>query len=197
MEHGTPELKHFSVGPMDNNVYILVDTVTNDSLLFDAPFEAEKILEALEGTNLQAILMTHTDRDHVQALEQVRSATRAPVGVHPADASGLPAPADFELHDGDTLRYGNMEIKVLHTPGHTPGGVGFVIGNILISGDTLFPGGPGNTAREGGNFPQIIDGIRSKYFTLPDETQVYPGHGKSTTIGAEKPHLQEWIDRGS
>lgn len=190
------ELKHFSVGSMDNNVYILVDPATGDSVLFDAPFEAQQILGALEGTHLRAIVMTHTDYDHVQALDEVRRATGAPVGVHPADRGGLPGEPDFEIEDGQTLRFGSIELKALHTPGHTPGSMSFVANGILIAGDTLFPGGPGNTQRPISSFPQIIESIRSKLFTLPEETKVYPGHGRSTTIGAEKPHLQEWIDRG-
>ncbi len=191
------ELKHFSVGSMDNNVYILVDPNTRDSILFDAPTDAPRILAALEGTKLRAILMTHTDGDHVQALDEIRAATGAPVGVHPADARGLPGKPDFEIEDGQTLQFGSLVVEARHTPGHTPGGVSFIIDDILIAGDTLFPGGPGNTNRPDGNFPQIIESIRSKLFVLPNETKVYPGHGASTTIGAERPHLQEWIDRGS
>jgi glyoxylase-like metal-dependent hydrolase (beta-lactamase superfamily II) len=108
----------------------------------------------------------------------------------------LPNPPDFDLADGQTYSFGNTELRALFTPGHSPGGMSFVTGDILIAGDTLFPGGPGNTQRPDGNFQQIITSIRQKLFTLPDETRVYPGHGKPTTIGAERPHLQEWIDRG-
>lgn len=190
------ELKQFSVGSMDNNVYILVDPKTKDSILFDAPTEAQRILRELDGTTLRAILMTHTDGDHVQALDEVRAATGAPVGVHADDADRLPGKADFEIHDGETLKFGSIELEARHTPGHSPGGVSFIVHDILIAGDTLFPGGPGNTERHDGSFPQIIESIRTKLFVLPDDTKVYPGHGKSTTIGAEKPHLQEWIDRG-
>ncbi|MGH2443473.1 MAG: MBL fold metallo-hydrolase [Chloroflexota bacterium] len=190
------ELKQFSVGPMDNNVYILVDPVTKDSVLFDAPTEAGRILSALEGTNLRAILMTHTDGDHVQALRQIREATHAPVGVHRLEADGLPGKAYFEIEDGQQLEFGSIHLTALHTPGHTPGSLSFLTGGILIAGDTLFPGGPGNTQRPKGSFDQIIGSIREKLCVLPDETKVYPGHGGSTTIGTEKPHLQEWIDRG-
>jgi glyoxylase-like metal-dependent hydrolase (beta-lactamase superfamily II) len=190
------ELKKFSVGGMDNNVYILVDSDSRDSVLFDAPADATAILAALRGTQLKAILMTHTDLDHIQALNEVRQVTGAPVGVHPSEAANLPVPADFLIHDGDVLRYGGIELRAMHVPGHTPGGLGFYTPGILIAGDTLFPGGPGNTQRGIGDFPAIIESIRSKFFTLPDDTQVYPGHGKPTTIGSERPHLQEWIDRG-
>jgi glyoxylase-like metal-dependent hydrolase (beta-lactamase superfamily II) len=190
------ELKQFSVGDWDNNVYILVDRATGASALFDAPTDAPRILEALDGTNPTYILMTHADGDHVGALDEVRQATAAPVGAHPAEAGRMPSPPDFELHDGQVLPLGNSEIRVMETPGHSPGGVGFLVGDILIAGDTLFPGGPGNTKRPDGSFDTIIASIRDKFFTLPDETRVYPGHGASTTIGAERPHLDEWIERG-
>lgn len=193
---GKLELKHFSVGSFDNNVYILVDPKTKDSVLFDAPTDSSRILKELEGTNLRAILMTHTDHDHVAALREVRSATNAPVYVHPLDAQNLPGEADHEIADGEDLQLGSISVKAWHTPGHTPGSVSFVVDGLLFSGDTLFPGGPGNTKRPEGNFQQIIAGIRDKLFTLPDETPAYPGHGASTTIGNEKPHFKEWIERG-
>ena len=191
------ELKSFSVGPMDNNVYILVDPETRASILFDAPVDAEQILAQLEGTDLQYILFTHADGDHVEALQEVKAATSAPVGIDPREAARLPLEPDFEIHDGDVFRFGNSEVRAISTPGHSPGGVSFLAGDVLIAGDTLFPGGPGNTQRPDGSFQAIIENIKSKLFTLPDDTRVYPGHGKSTTIGAERPHLQEWIQRGS
>jgi glyoxylase-like metal-dependent hydrolase (beta-lactamase superfamily II) len=191
-----PQLKHFSVGSFDNNVYILVNPVTRESILFDAPTDAARILRELEGTQLKAILMTHTDGDHVEALNEIVEATGAPVGVHPLDAGRLPRSPDFEIADGQELDLAGIRLKALHTPGHAPGSLCFLTDSILIAGDTLFPGGPGNTDRADGNFGQIIDSIRTKLFVLPDLTRVYPGHGKSTTIGDERPHLQEWIDRG-
>jgi glyoxylase-like metal-dependent hydrolase (beta-lactamase superfamily II) len=191
-----PEFKSFSVGSMDNNVYILVDPASRESVLFDAPTDAARILAELEGTHLQYILMTHADQDHVGVLEEIKRATGAPIGAHPDTNWNMPIPPDFEVHDGDTYTVGGFEITALFTPGHSPGSVSYVIGDILIAGDTLFPGGPGNTRNGHGNFDTIIDSIRTKLFSLPDETRVYPGHGTATTIGAEKPHLQEWIDRG-
>jgi glyoxylase-like metal-dependent hydrolase (beta-lactamase superfamily II) len=190
------EFKQFSVGDFDNNVYILVDRATGDSVLFDAPTDAGRILEALDGTKPAYILMTHADADHVQALDEVRAATGAKVGAHPAEAPRMPSAPDFELQDGQIIPFGESEIRVMFTPGHSPGGVSFLVGDILIAGDTLFPGGPGNTQRPDGSFEDIISSIQSKLFVLPDETTVYPGHGKETTIGAEKPHLNEWVDRG-
>lgn len=190
------QMKSFSVGSFDNNVYILIDPRTGESILFDAPTDAARILSELEGTKVRYILMTHADSDHIQALQQVRKETGAPVGIHPSEADRLPAPPDFELSDGQTIRLGDAELKAMHTPGHTPGGMSFLMGDILIAGDTLFPGGPGNTDRPEGSFDQIIESIRAKLLVLPDDTRVYPGHGASTTIGAERPHLEEWIERG-
>jgi glyoxylase-like metal-dependent hydrolase (beta-lactamase superfamily II) len=108
----------------------------------------------------------------------------------------MPFPADQPIADGDVFRFGEHELRAIHTPGHTPGSVCFVIGEHLFSGDTLFPGGPGNTANPYASFPTIIESIRTKLFPLPDEMQVLPGHGKPTTIGRERPHLDEWIARG-
>lgn len=190
------ELKAFSVGNFDNNVYILIDPATKESVLFDAPTDAPRILAELNGTQLKYILMTHADSDHVQALQEIRQQTGVPVGIHPSEVDRLPRPSDFELKDGQTVEFGNARLRTMHTPGHSPGGMSFHTGDILIAGDTLFPGGPGNTKRPDGNFEQIIDSIRTKLFVLPDQTRVYPGHGKPTTIGEERPHLQEWIERG-
>ena len=189
-------IKKLSVGEMDNNVYVIVDPSTNQSVLVDAADEHERILAALAGTRVTAIWETHGDWDHIRALPPVHKALGVPVAIHPADADSLPLDADRLLNDGDELAVGNLRFRVLHTPGHTAGGVCFYTPGHLIAGDTLFPGGPGNTKREGGDFPLIVEMIGQKLFTLPHETRVYPGHGRDTTIGAERPHLQEWIDRG-
>lgn len=194
---GSPvEIRSFSVGSMDNNVYILRCPDTGEGVLVDAATEAERILEEAEGTSVRYVLQTHGHHDHVQALAQVKRALGAPVGVHPADARMLPVEPDLFLSDGDRIAFGNQELLVIHTPGHTPGGVCLLIGHYLISGDTLFPGGPGATATPLGDVPRIIESIRERLFTLPGDTLVLPGHGRSTTIGAERPHLEEWIARG-
>jgi glyoxylase-like metal-dependent hydrolase (beta-lactamase superfamily II) len=190
------ELKSFSVGPFDNNVYILVDQESRDSVLFDAPTEADRILRELEGTNLKYILMTHADGDHVGALEEMKEKTEAPIGAHADTSWNMPIKADLELHDGDDLRFGGSTLRALYTPGHSPGSMCFLVADILIAGDTLFPGGPGNTQHSRGDFAEIIDSITKKLFVLPDETRVLPGHGAPTTIGAERPHLEEWRERG-
>lgn len=184
------------LGPMNNNVYLVVCPDTGSSVVVDASFDAARIAAATEGTAVRAILLTHGDADHVDALEDLRARLRAPVGVHPADAGQLPAPPDFTLADGQTIAVGDGTLQVIHTPGHTPGSVCFHLDGTLLAGDTLFPGGPGATHGDQGRFARIIASIRDKLFVLPDETAVRPGHGADTTIGIERPHLREWIDRG-
>ena len=190
------QIRTLSVGSMDNNVYLLICPDTGQGVLVDAASEADRILEAAEGVAVRYILQTHGHHDHVGALPAVKQALRAPVGVHRADAAMLPVEPDLLLSDEQLITFGNQQLLVLHTPGHTPGSVCLLTGRNLISGDTLFPGGPGATATPLGSFPRIIESIREKLFTLPDDTLVLPGHGKSTTIGEERPHLDEWIARG-
>jgi glyoxylase-like metal-dependent hydrolase (beta-lactamase superfamily II) len=185
-----------TLGQYDNNVYIVVCPRTKESAIIDASYDAAQIARAAAGTNVRFILLTHGDPDHIDALQDLRTRLNVPVGIHPADADRLPAPAEFEIADGQEFTVGDVTLRTLHTPGHTPGCVGFYTPGTLFSGDTLFPGGPGNTRGDKDRFAQIIEAIRSKYFVLPDETLVRPGHGADTTIGAEKPHLQEWIERG-
>jgi glyoxylase-like metal-dependent hydrolase (beta-lactamase superfamily II) len=187
-------VRKIEVGTLENNVYVLECPETHEALLVDGCFEPEKILSACDGANVVAIVETHGHMDHVQALPDLKKELGVPVYAHPGDE--YPIAIDREVADGDVITFGKRSVKALHTPGHTPGGTCFVSGTHLISGDTLFPGGPGNTWGDDAAFREIIDSIQAKLFVLPDETAVYPGHGKDTTIGAEKPHLQEWIDRG-
>ena len=182
------------VGQMENNTYVLECPETQESLIVDACFDPKAILEGARDTRVVGIIQTHGHFDHVQALQEIKDALGVPVHAHPGDS--YPVPVDKELSDGGVSAFGNREAKVLHTPGHSPGSTCFLVGRHLVSGDTLFPGGPGNTFDDDQAFDQIIDSVRTKLFTLPDETRVYPGHGADTTIGAEKPHLQEWVDRG-
>ena len=186
-------VRKIEVGNMGNNVYLLECPETHDALLVDCCFEADKILEGAEGVNIVAIVQTHGHMDHVQVLAELKSKLQVPVYAHPGD--DYPVPIDVEVGENDSIDFGQRAAKVLHTPGHTPGGICLLAGKHLISGDTLFPGGPGNTWDNTQAFEQIIANIRDKLFVLPDETRVYPGHGADTTIGSEKPHLQEWIDR--
>ncbi len=187
-------VRKIEVGTMENNVYVLECPTTHDSFIVDGCFEPQTILDATEGTNVIGILQTHGHGDHVQALPELKAELGVPVHAHPADE--YPVPIDVQLNDESELALGDRIVKVLHTPGHTPGGTCFLVGRHLVSGDTLFPGGPGNTWGDKQAFGQIIESLEKKLFVLPDDTRVYPGHGSDTTIGAEKPHLQEWIERG-
>lgn len=196
MRDGALQVTAFSVGPYDNNVYVLRDVRAGEGLLIDAANEAPRILEELEGLRVATILTTHGHPDHVQALVAVRGSTQARFACHAEDAGMMPIPPDHRVRDGEVFRFGDHEIRALHTPGHTPGSTCFLIDDLLFSGDTLFPGGPGNTSGARASFATIIESIRRKLFTLPDDTRVLPGHGKATTIGIERPHLDEWIARG-
>jgi glyoxylase-like metal-dependent hydrolase (beta-lactamase superfamily II) len=186
-------VRKIEVGSMENNVYVLECPETHEALLIDGCFEPDKILEGCEGAKVIAIVQTHGHMDHVQALGDLKERLQVPVHAHPGEEYPVET---VDLKDGDTVTFGAREVTVLHTPGHTPGGICLHTGKHLISGDTLFPGGPGNTWGDKAAFEQIIQSIRTKLFVLPDDTAVYPGHGADTTIGAEKPHLQEWADRG-
>jgi glyoxylase-like metal-dependent hydrolase (beta-lactamase superfamily II) len=188
-------VRKIRVGTLENNVYVLECPHTHEGFLIDGCFEADKILAGTEGAKIVGILQTHAHPDHIQVLPELKEKLRVPVYAHPGE--DYPVPIDSELKDGDELTFGKDHvITVLHTPGHTPGGVCFLTGKHLVSGDTLFPGGPGNTWGDKAAFQQVVEAIETKLFTLPDDTYVYPGHGDDTTIGTEKPHLQEWKDRG-
>lgn len=186
------------LGPLNNNVYAVVCERTGDSVVIDASHDAARIAEALAGTTPRAIVLTHGDHDHVDALQELRARLGVPVGIHLADAAMLPVPPDFSFADGETLAVGDGALRVIHTPGHTPGSVCFYLKRdaTLLAGDTLFPGGPGATRGDQDKFAQIIASISDKLFVLPNDTVVRPGHGADTTIGAERPHLQEWVARG-
>ena len=187
-------VRKVEVGTMENNTYYLECPETHQALLVDGCFDADAIVAAGEGAEVVAIVQTHGHADHVQALAELEHRLGVDVCAHPGD--GYPVSVDCPLSDGDLIRFGNRSATVLHTPGHTPGSVCLLAGRHLVSGDTLFPGGPGNTGGNPEAFAQIIESIRAKLFTLPGETVVYPGHGADTTIGTERPSLQEWIDRG-
>ncbi|MDQ3327848.1 MAG: MBL fold metallo-hydrolase [Chloroflexota bacterium] len=190
-----PEIRRLETGPMGNNVYIVVDPETNRGVIVDAS-EAAPIIEAARGLEIEYILLTHGDADHIEGLEELKRAYPVPVGIHAADAGRLSTPPDFEIEDGQEISFGNATLRTMHTPGHSPGSISLYTPGTLLSGDTLFPGGPGNTRDDKERFEQIIASITEKLFVLPDDTAVLPGHGEGTTIGAEKPSLQEWIDRG-
>ena len=184
------------VGPLDNNVFVVRCSRTGEAVLVDAADEPALLLGMAKRLNVRRVLTTHGHQDHIRAVPAMRRAGY-PVGVAAADASCLPG-HDFLLDDGTVVEVGDLRLEVIATPGHTPGSTCFRIGGspVLLSGDTLFPGGPGRTSGKGGDFPTVIRSIEERLFTLPDETVVLPGHGADTTIGTERPHLQEWVDRG-
>jgi glyoxylase-like metal-dependent hydrolase (beta-lactamase superfamily II) len=185
VRNDTIRIDRLELGPFGTNTYILICQRTGNSVVVDAPGEVERILEALEDKHPRYILITHNHFDHVGALSEVKSALDLPVAAHAADAKQLPIPVNILLHDGDEISFGAIRLKVLHTPGHTPGSVCFLVGNYLIAGDTLFPGGPGNT-KSPADLRRIIESISHKILGLPDDTQVYPGHGEATTVGKAK-----------
>ena len=187
--------------PFDNNCYLLRCTETGDTLLVDAAGDAPLLLSLVGEGRLVGIAQTHAHWDHVQALAEVQSATGAPVLAHPGDAPDLPVPADRLVEDGDAVEVGRCTLTVLHLEGHTPGSLALLYEGAdtphLFSGDSLFPGGPGNTEKDPARFGRLMDDLERKVFgPLPDDTWVYPGHGKDTTVGAERPSVPEWRERG-
>jgi glyoxylase-like metal-dependent hydrolase (beta-lactamase superfamily II) len=191
------EIHKVVVGPMDNNVYVLRCKETGDAVLLDAANEHEMLLELCRELGVRKVLETHGHWDHIQAVPAVRDAGYE-VGVTAADAAMLPS-YDFVLDDETVIEVGRLRLHTILTPGHTPGSMCFRLEGspVLFSGDTLFPGGPGNTSFPGGHFPTIIRSIEDRLFApLGADTIVMPGHGNDTSIGAERPHLQDWIDRG-
>jgi hydroxyacylglutathione hydrolase len=190
----TIQIDRLTLGPFGTNSYILTCPLTGDSVLVDVPAEASEILKALKETNPKYILITHNHMDHLGALTEVKSKLRIPIGAHRLDAKGLPFRPEFLLEDGEKVSYGNISLKVLHTPGHTPGSLCFLFGNHLIAGDTIFPGGPGKT-RSPIDFKLIIESITGKIFVLPDDTAIYPGHGDSTLLGKEKEEFSVFSSR--
>ena len=178
-------IEKFQLGPYGTNAYIVICRKTRDSVLIDAPAEADAIMGRLKGTNPKYILLTHNHMDHLGALPELYSRLRVPLAGHALDTKNLPSPPDILLNDGDTVSFGSIGLEVIHTPGHTPGSLCFKVGRYLLSGDTLFPGGPGKT-RSPDALRQIIKSITEKLFVLPDDTPVYPGHGDSTVLKKEK-----------
>jgi hydroxyacylglutathione hydrolase len=179
------EIDKLTLGPFGTNSYVIICPLTGESVAVDAPAEAAEILKRLEGTHPRFILITHAHMDHLGVLSELKSKLEIPVAVHPLEGKNLPIRPEILLADGDTVSFGGIKLKVLHTPGHTPGSICLLTGKYLISGDTLFPGGPGKT-RSPGDLKQIIESIKGKIFPLPDDTHVFPGHGDSTILRKEK-----------
>ncbi len=189
-----------AVGPMDNNAYLLRCRASGQTVLVDAANEPPRLLDWI-GDGLHAVITTHQHPDHWQGLAEVVAATGARTVAHPLDAGALPVPTDETVEHGDAIRFGEVTLRVIHLRGHTPGSIALCYDDPeghphLFTGDSLFPGGPGKTVGET-NFTSLMDDLEERVFgPLPDTTWVYPGHGKDTTLGAERPHLGQWRARG-
>ncbi|MEX2328975.1 MAG: MBL fold metallo-hydrolase [Nitriliruptoraceae bacterium] len=196
---GGVHVRKLSVEDMDNNVYVIQCTATGRALLIDVAARPDRLRAAVEDVDLVAAVQTHGHWDHVRAWEDLH-AGGVKVWGHPGDDDLFPMPVDRELVDGDVLEVGELSAEVLHVPGHTPGSLLLLVDGAerphLFTGDTLFPGGPGKTDAPD-DHRRIMDGLQRRVFDrLPDRTWVYPGHGDDTTLGDERPHVQEWRERG-
>ncbi len=192
------EVHKMVVGNYDNNVFVVRCRHTGDAVLIDAANEHELLLELCTTLGVRRVLETHGHFDHIAAVPAMRAAGYE-VGVMSADAHYLKEVGyDVFIDDKEVIEVGKVRLHSIHNPGHTPGSVSFKVEGspVLFTGDTLFPGGPGATKFPGGDFSTIISSIDEKLFTFPADTIVMPGHGTDTTVGAERPHLQEWVDRG-
>jgi glyoxylase-like metal-dependent hydrolase (beta-lactamase superfamily II) len=191
-----------SVGPHDNNALLLRCRETGEQLLVDAASEPSRLLDLVGSGGLATVVTTHGHADHWRALREVVEATGARTVAHPLDAPALPVPPTELVEGGQEVRVGTCTLEVLHLAGHTPGGIALLYRDPngpphLFSGDSLFPGGVGNTGGDPERFRSLMTDVESKVFAkLPDETWVYPGHGDDTTLGAERPSLPEWWARG-
>jgi glyoxylase-like metal-dependent hydrolase (beta-lactamase superfamily II) len=181
--------------PLDNNVYLVRCTETEAAIIVDAASDQDAITALARDTNVGAVVTTHGHSDHHGAIPAISDELDVPFMLHPADTDIAGKYPVTPLEEGP-LEIGRVSTEILHTPGHTPGSICVLLPGVVITGDTLFPGGPGATRFEHSSFDTIIESISAKLFTLPDDTVVLPGHGDSTTIGTERPQLAAWIERG-
>jgi glyoxylase-like metal-dependent hydrolase (beta-lactamase superfamily II) len=192
------EVHKVVVGPFENNVFVVRCTESGEAVLIDAANEHEQLLELCTRLGVRRVLETHGHWDHIQAVPAMRE------GGYEVAVTALDAPRlkevgyDVFIDDAEVIEVGRLRLRAIHNPGHTEGSISFHVEGtpLLFTGDTLFPGGPGNATFEGGDFATIIHSIDTKLFTFPPETIVLPGHGADTTIGTERPHLAEWVERG-
>jgi glyoxylase-like metal-dependent hydrolase (beta-lactamase superfamily II) len=204
---GVHELTHLmitkaSVGPMDNNAYLLTCRDTGESVLIDAAAEPDTLLALIGDNGIRRVVTTHRHQDHWSALADIVKATGAETIAGADDVEGIPVHTDRAVSDGDVIGVGSCRLEVIHLVGHTPGSIALLYDDPvgaphLFTGDSLFPGGVGNTRGNADDFASLIRDVETKIFDrLPDETWVYPGHGDDTTLGKERPHLDEWRERG-
>ena len=188
------QIEKLTLGPWGTNAYIVVCLKTRASVLIDTPAEANTIMEKLQDTKPQYILLTHNHMDHLGALTQLHPSLKVPLAAHALDSENLPVTPEILLNNGDKLSVGDLKLEVFHTPGHTPGSLCFKVGRYLLSGDTLFTGGPGRT-RTPADLRQIIESITGKILTLADDTLIYPGHGDSTVLKKEREEINVFSSR--
>ena len=188
------QIERLELGSFGTNAYIVICQKTQDSVLIDAPAEPSTIMDRLKSTSPKYILLTHNHMDHIGALAELRVGLKVPLAAHDLDARNLSSPPEILLSNGDTISFGNLKFEVLHTPGHTPGSLCFKVGCYLISGDTLFPGGPGKTGSPS-DFKQIIKSIAERILVLPDDMRLNPGHGDSTVLKKAKDEFAVFSSR--
>ncbi|GLW08366.1 hydrolase [Microtetraspora sp. NBRC 13810] len=191
-------ISKLEVGDFGNNAYLLRCTETGDGLLIDAAAEADRLLGLMGDRPISKIVTTHRHQDHWMALAEVAGTTGATVVAHPLDGPELPVPVGLEVEHGDRVTVGVVTLEVVHLRGHTPGSIALLYQDgHVFTGDSLFPGGVGNTQGDAARFTQLFGDVKERIFDrLPDSAWVYPGHGKDTTLGAERPALPEWEARG-
>lgn len=201
------KIEVFSLGPLETNAYLITNSVSNKAVVIDPGMNPKKLIDRIADLQVEAILLTHAHFDHIGGVDSIRKLKGCPVYLHDAEADWLADPnkngsgrwpelggaiatdlAEYALEDGQILNMAGMTFHVLHTPGHSPGSVSFLLNDILIGGDVLFRLSVGRTDLPGGSSRQLFDSIHSKLFTLPDNVKVYPGHGAATSIGYEKQH---------